>query len=134
MGTGNKNLYGNTKGSLIPEHLLEELRNSGEKYTSENVLMLTKTQKGELVWLEKGNNIAGLIHIVNRHGTDLKRKFGVKEESISSFIKEVLTFGQEISSKAKNNGYEKEYKYQDEHTIVVAIGKNGFIVTIYPKS
>lgn len=53
MGAGNSGEYKNTRGALKPEHLLEELRKSGVKFTEEDVVMITKTKKNELVWLEK---------------------------------------------------------------------------------
>lgn len=56
MGTGFSGDYKNTQGSLKPEHLMEELRASGNKFTVEDVVMVTKTKKGELVWLEQGDS------------------------------------------------------------------------------
>lgn len=64
MGTGFSGDYNNTQGPLKPEHLMEELRVSGNKFTEEDVVMVTKTKEGELVWLEQGNSYAGLIHII----------------------------------------------------------------------
>lgn len=67
MGTGNIELYKGTKWVLKPDHLMEELRESGVKFTEKDVVMITKTKNGELVWLEVGNESRGLTHIIKRH-------------------------------------------------------------------
>lgn len=51
---------------------MDKLRRSGEKFTKEDVVMITKTKKNELVWLEKGNDIKGLKHIIDGHEGILK--------------------------------------------------------------
>lgn len=132
MGAGNSGLYKNTKGALKPEHLMNELKESGVKFTEENVVMITKTKKNELVWLEKGNESAGLNHIIKRHEKDFKNKFGVSKENIPITIKDILKNGTEISSKIKNKGFEKVYLYNGEHIVITAVGTNGFIVSVYP--
>lgn len=88
---------------------MEELRASGNKFTVEDFLMITNIKKGELVWLEQGNSSVGLIHIIERHKNDLERKYGITEEKIPVFVKDVFTDGIEISSKEKNSGLEKIY-------------------------
>lgn len=133
MGGGNFGGFKNTKGSLKPEHLLNDLRQSGVKFTEKEVIIITKTKKNELVWLEKGNKRKGLEHILLRHEKDLKRKFGLKKEDIPSFVKDVFTNGTEVSSKLKNSGYQKEYLYKGKHIVISGVGTNGFIVSIYPK-
>ena len=35
MGAGNSGLFKNTQGALKPEHLIDELKASGEKFTEE---------------------------------------------------------------------------------------------------
>ena len=132
MGTGFSGDYKNTQGSLKPEHLMEELRARGNKFTVEDVVIVTKTKKGELVWLEQGDSSAGLIHIIERHKNDLERKYGITEEKIPVFVKDVFTDGIEISSKEKNNGLEKIYQYKGEYIVITGVGTNGFIVSIYP--
>ena len=38
---------------------------SGVKYNADDVVAITKTSNGKLVWLENGNANAGLEHIMN---------------------------------------------------------------------
>lgn len=80
MGTGKSSLYKNTIGNLKPIHLIEELSKSGKKFTEKDIVMITKTKKGELVWLEKGTSLKGLEHIINRHEKDFEKKFGIKKK------------------------------------------------------
>lgn len=133
MGGGYFGGFKNTKGSLKPNHLLNELRQRGEKFNEKDVVMITKTKKKELVWLEKGNEKKGLEHIIKRHEKDLEKKFGVKKQNIPSFVKDVFTNGVEISNKLKNGGYQKEYLYKGKYIVISGVGTNGFIVSIYPK-
>lgn len=132
MGTGIRGGYNATHGNLKHEHLMDELRNSGVKFTEEDVVMITKTKKGELVWLEEGNEIKGLQHIINKHEIDFKNKFGISKDTIPSIIKDILSNGLEISSKKKNNGLEKVYFYNGKYIVITGIGFNGFIVSVYP--
>lgn len=134
MGTGISGKYKNTQGALKPEHLMDELRSSGVKFTEKDVVMVAKTRKNKLVWLEKGNDVKGLKHIIKRHEKDLEKKFGITKEKIPRFVKDVFENGKEISSKSKHGGFEKEFLYQGKHLIISGVGSNGFIVTIYPKT
>lgn len=132
MGAGNSGLFKNTQGSLKPEHLMSELEKSGVKFTKKEVIMVTKTKRNELVWLEKGNNSAGLQHIIKRHEGDLLKKFNINRSDIPSFIKEIFSKGTEISSKVKNGGFEKRYRFKNEYFVISGVGKNGYIITVYP--
>lgn len=132
MGTGFYGGFGNTKGKLIPDHLLTKLELSGVKFSKENIVMITETQEGELVWLEKGNRFAGLEHIILRHETDIFQKFGVTKDEIPAFIKEIIENGELIHRRPNKNGIERIYLYNGKHYILNGVGNNGFIVTIYP--
>jgi hypothetical protein len=50
--------------------LLDELVNSEVKYNIDDLVAITKTAEGKLVWLEKGTETAGLEHIITEHGID----------------------------------------------------------------
>lgn len=132
MGTGYSDDYRSTSGALKPEHLMDELKDSGYKYNKNDVVMVTKTMKNELVWLEKGTSTKGLKHIIERHENDFKNKFGVLNKDIPSTIKDIFSQGTEISSKEKNGGIEKIYEYKGEYIVVAGVGTNGFIVSVYP--
>lgn len=76
--------------------------------------------------------LAGLEHIIQRHKDDLLKKFGIKQEEIPIFTRNIFRDGIEISSKSKNGGFERRYIYQAEILVVAGVGTNGFIVSIYP--
>ena len=132
MGTGFSGNYKSTSGSPKPEQLMDELKNSGHKYNEKDVVMVTKTNKNELVWLEKGTSTKRLQHIIEEHVNDFKIKFGVPEKGIPSKIKDIFTQGTEVSSKEKNGGIEKIYEYKGEYIVIAGVGTNGFIVSVYP--
>lgn len=106
---------------------MRELADSGVKYNVDDVVMVTKTPEGKLLWLEKGNDSAGLKHIVNGHATDFAAK-GV--EDIPSFLNEVLkTDAVKVGSGVK--GPFAEYIVNGTR-YRVAYGTNGYIVSFYP--
>ncbi|ECR3486936.1 hypothetical protein F1J24_14240 [Listeria innocua] len=111
----------------LNKKLLDELATSGVKYNPEEVVMITKNLDGKLLWLEKGNNKAGLKHIVDGHAVDFEAR-GIKD--IPSFLNEVLK-NKPIKTGVGKNGPFANYlikgvKYR------VAYGTNGFIVSFYP--
>ncbi len=72
-------------------NLLNELASSGIKYSPDDVLSITKTANGELVWLETGNLKAGMQHI-RSHADDFARK-GIQPNQIKDLVMESLTNG-----------------------------------------
>ncbi|HGX1647472.1 TPA: LXG domain-containing protein [Listeria innocua] len=111
----------------LNKNLLDELATSGVKYNPEEVVMITKNLDGKLLWLEKGNNKAGLKHIVDGHAVDFEAR-GIKD--IPSFLNEVLKNKPIKTGDGKNGPFAnyliKGVKYR------VAYGTNGFIVSFYP--
>lgn len=121
----------------MKKEYLNELLSLGVKCNINDIIFITKDKSGQLVWLETGNENAGLIHIINRHNTDYVNLFG-PEVNISSVICEIITNGKIISShdviRNGNKGYEKIYDFQGNHYMLSAIGDNGFIVSSFPIS
>lgn len=121
----------------MKKEYLNELLSLGVKCNINDIIFITKDKSGQLVWLETGNENAGLIHIINRHNTDYVNLFG-PEVDISSVICEIITNGKIISShdviRNGNKGYEKIYDFQGNHYMLSAIGDNGFIVSSFPIS
>jgi len=113
--------------NLKPQNLMDELAQSGVKYTPDDMVMVTKTPDGKLIWLESGNSESGLQHIVDGHAADFTNR-GIND--IPSFINRAL---QEtpVKTGANEAGPYAEYlingsKYK------VAYGTNGYIVSFYP--
>ena len=114
--------------SLKPQNLMDDLANSGVKYSADDVVTVTKTPDGKLMWLEKGNNSAGLKHIVDGHATDFANR-GITD--IPDFLNRVL---QEtpIKTGVGKMGPFAEYML-DGKTYRIAHGTNGYIVSFFPR-
>ncbi len=128
--------FDNPKDALIKAHEIGMLENAGVKYNKEDVIFAVKTKEGRLYWLEKGNDKAGLNHIIGRHGSQFMEAYGVSKQDIPGFIKNMVTSGNLISERTKiKNGritLEQYYKYKGKLYTLNAVGTNGFIVSVYP--
>lgn len=117
--------------------MINMLENAGVKFTKENVLFVIKDKTNQTIWLEKGNNNSGLIHIIRNHKDNFKKAFNISENEIPNFLKKVMTNSKIVSSKIKiingKQGYERKYEYNNKYIIVSGIGTNGFIVSAYPR-
>lgn len=122
---GTTNLYKNAD-------LLDELANTGVKYNPDDLLAITKTTDGKLVWLETGSSKAGMQHILN-HADDFAKK-GISEEQIQDLVMESLTNGKIVGYQGRGTGrpiYEVLYEGNTYHT-AITVGDNGFIVGANP--
>ena len=85
--------------------LIDDLRTSGIKFTEEDMLFVTKDKTDPIMWLEKGNDGAGLKYLLDGdgrrpgHTDDFWRAFGVTRKEIPEFLKEVISQGEVISNK-----------------------------------
>jgi hypothetical protein len=117
--------------------LIDELTKRKVKFNVSEIVFITRDSSGQIVWLEKGNQLAGLTHIIKRHVNEFRRACGVKSQEIPEFLKEVITKGkiQEVKSKMVNGHveYAKKIDYGGKYYILTAIGDNGFIVSAYPQ-
>lgn len=50
--------------------MLKPLIAAKVKFNAADVLFVTKDKSGQMIWLEKGNDLAGLKHILNKHADD----------------------------------------------------------------
>ena len=114
-------------GYFLDRGLMEELENSGAKYTPENVMCIVKTPDGLLQWLETGKESSGWMHI-EEHATDFQRR-GVDDPY--SFLCEVLQT-QPTERGVRPTGPYAIYE-MDGKEYTLAYGKNGYIVSFYPK-
>ena len=149
VGIGTSNQLGFTNLSLIQkgkdndseldlkelEEGIKKLEEAGVKFKKDDVVFVTTSSDNQLVWLEKGDDIVGLQHIINRHKMHFLDVFNVKKNEISAKIKEIVSTWPIVSKKTQirsgREGYGVIYK-KDEMTVLIAIGLNGFIVSAYP--
>ncbi len=116
--------------------LLSDLIKSGVKINIENVVFSAKDKSGQVVWLEKGNEISGLQHI-KKHTKDFVAKHNIQESHLVGHLKNVIKKGVVVSSQEKSLanggiGIEKIYLYKGKYYTLGAIGTNGYIVSMYP--
>ncbi|MDU2598246.1 MULTISPECIES: hypothetical protein [Anaerococcus] len=115
---------------------MDELRQKGVKFTEDDVVMVAKTQTDDLAWLEKGNETAGLEHIINRHGDQFLQK-GITAESMPSFLKTAIENGIIVGNQGRFHSqprviYEVEYN-GEMIEVAITISDNGYIVGANPK-
>ena len=122
--------------TLKSPELLNELSRSGVKYTAENVVAITRTANGQLVWLETGSTGsrgAGLAHILEKHASDFMAK-GIESNQIPEFITTTLSKGRIVSYQGQGTGrpiYEVIYNGVKQQ-VAITLGNNGFIVGANP--
>ena len=119
---------------LMPADLMEELAQSGVKYTPEDVLMVTKNSDGDLLWLEKGNEKNGWKHIVDKHGEDFIHSDGsfYSEEEIQALMKNFLD-SEPVRTGIKDSGPYAIYSYNGQD-YRIGWGDNGYIKSFFPDS
>lgn len=108
---------------------MEELKNSGVKYTEKDVVLVAKNYNGKLLWLEKGNESSGLKHIEKRHQKDFGENTNVKDLLMKILpLKPLKHF-----SRKKGKKLADIYLYKKNSKLyLVAYGDNGYIVSFYP--
>lgn len=47
---------------MVSIELLKELRQSGAKFSVDEIVFIVKDESGQLIWLETGNDVAGLTN------------------------------------------------------------------------
>lgn len=133
MSKGDSHLFPGTSGS--GKSLIDEVVSKGIKITPDNVVLITRDSNNKIVWLETGNNSAGLQHIINAHGKEFNGK-GISNSDIPNYILEAVHQGNVIGKQGKRNPrtvYEFTYN-GEKHRVAVQIGSNGYIVGANPKS
>ena len=114
--------------------LLDDLAKSGVKYNPDDVIAVTKTADGKLVWLENGSSSAGLEHIMT-HADDFAAK-GISKNQIQDLVMEALNKGEIVAYQGRGQGrpiYEVIFNGEKQR-VAITVGNNGFIVGANPSS
>jgi len=114
-------------GLRLDVDLLEDLVSSGAKHNADDIVIITKTPDGKLLWLENGNEGAGLRHIIDGHADDFAKR-GI--DDIPQFLEEVLQ-SEPIEVGVTESGPFAEYLVSGKR-YRVAYGTNGYIVSFFP--
>ena len=118
----------------LDANLLDEMANSGAKYNPDDIVAITKTADGKLVWLENGTDTAGLNHIITEHADDFLYK-GITKEQIPEYVMNALENGKIVGYQGRGTGRPiYEFTYNGEiHKVAITVGDNGFVVGANPK-
>lgn len=113
---------------------MDELASSGVKYNPDDVIAVTKTADGKLVWLENGTDTAGLNHIITEPADDFLNK-GITQEQIPDYVMNALENGKIVGYQGRGTGRPiYEFTYNGEiHKVAITVGDNGFVVGANPK-
>ncbi len=125
---------GKLNSDTIANNLIDELIDSEVKFNSDDIVAITKRPDGKIVWIENGNEKAGLEHIY-RHSEDFAKK-GIEKDKIKSLIIQSLEKGEIIGYQGKGEGrpiYKVKYEGEIHHT-AITVGSNGFVVGANPAS
>lgn len=135
MSKSDSGYFSNTSGN--GKALIAEVKERGDKITADEVVGITKTDEGIIIWLEKGNNVgkpSGLAHIVDKHGSQFNT-IGIETEAIADFVMTAVSKGTIVGYQGKSTTRPiYEVKYDGAiHQVAVTIGSNGYIVGANPK-
>lgn len=121
------------KGALKTS-LIAELVANGLKLTPQNVVAATQNSAGKVVFLESGNAKAGLLHLVNEHGSEFA-PIGASEAQIPDVVMKAVCEGKVVCYLCASNGRpfcELNINGQPQR-ISVCVGDNGFVVGANPR-
>ena len=118
--------------SLVSRSHIQEMLAAGVKFTEKDVLFTLRQPDGKIVFLEKGNNKAGLEHVLV-HAKEFK---GVAEVEIPSMLYHAIAEGTIVGYQGKGAGrpiYDFTFNGQ-RMRVAITISENGFVVGANPKS
>ncbi len=123
--------YTSDRGSSAYSSLVNELRSSGINFTEANIVYIGRDQTGKIVWLETGNDTAGLQHIVKNHKSEFEAN-GILENQIPDVVMRAVTTGRIVGYQSPTRPlYEVTFNGKTQH-IAVTVSSNGFIVGANP--
>ncbi|MFK4269394.1 putative T7SS-secreted protein [Streptomyces milbemycinicus] len=117
----------------IDSDAVKQLEDDGVKFSPDRLVSVQRDQDGRVVFLEKGNEDAGLQHILDHEG-DFARK-GVAREDIPDLVMSAATHGEIVGYQGRGTGrpiYEVEFQGKIQR-VAVTVGSNGFVVGANPR-
>lgn len=109
------------------EELINELIKKKIKINTKELIFIFRTKDGKIIWLENGNNKAGLQHIKDEHGEQFKQN-GISEKEIPELIKLALKSGIYVGIQGRDRKIYKVFYKEKEIFIAISVSKNGFVV------
>jgi hypothetical protein len=124
---------------LVDPNIVSEMRNKKLKFSEKDLVFTAKDTKKNLIWLEKGNENAGLAHIVHQnHDRDFVQMHHVAGGDLVSHLYRIVTEGTIINEKPRymggiQVGVSRRYCYHGKYYSVFGVVDDGFIVTAHPE-
>jgi hypothetical protein len=114
------------------DEMIRQLEQEGVKFDPDKIVQIGRDADGKVIFLEQGNQRAGLQHILS-HSGDFANK-GVSEGDIPDLVMRAVTEGEKVGVSGRDRPI-----YQIMHNgtmlkIAVTVGSNGFIVGANPVS
>jgi hypothetical protein len=113
------------------QEFVAELRGRGVKCTAADIVRIGHDRSGRIVFWEKGNVDAGLIHIAQRHGSEFAKR-GVSPDHLADFVWAAVTDGAPLGRQGSIRVVYKPARNDTVQHLSVDIGENGFIVGVNP--
>ena len=124
-------------GDAVPEPqrqaLVDEVVAAGHKISPADVVQIAQAPDGRVVWLERGDDRAGLSHILRAGRIRDLTDCGVAYTEIPGLAVRAMTHGIRLGT-VRNGGeaYNVDLGGGRRVKVVVVIGSNGYIVSAYP--
>ena len=110
--------------------LLDELEANGVKFSKDKIVSIFRDPDGKIVFLEEGNERAGLQHVL-RHADDFA-KAGVPKEDIPDLLRTAITEGKVVGTQGRDRAIYEVVFDGVTRRVAISVSKNGFIVGANP--
>ncbi|MEZ4736337.1 MAG: RHS repeat-associated core domain-containing protein [Caldilineaceae bacterium] len=121
------------KPEIVDKDLVDQLQKEGIKHNPNNILRIGQVPNGRIVFLETGNNTAGLQHIVKTHGSDFANR-GVSVEQIPDLVMKALLDNNIVGSQGAGRPIYETIFNGTKQLVAITVGNNGYIVGANPAS
>jgi hypothetical protein len=123
-----------TPTRLINPALIAEVRRQGHKITLERVVRIGRDRQQRVVWLEEGNERAGLQHILGPKRVAQFEDAGVAKEDITDVVFTAATERKPIGVTGKDRNVYVTTYHGRTLRVAVTVSNNGYIVSANPVS
>ncbi|MFC4948354.1 WXG100 family type VII secretion target [Pseudonocardia sp. GCM10023141] len=115
------------------QSLINELVARGTKINAAEVLHIARAPDGRIVWIERGNGMAGLSHILRAGRIRDFLNIGVSPTDVPRLAIKAVMDGMPLGQVGKDGvAYDVDIGGGRRAMIVVIVGSNGFVVSAYP--
>lgn len=116
------------------EQLMDEVQSHGHKINRDEVFLIGRNRDHDVVWLERGNERAGLGHMLTEKRIAQFERAGIRHEDIGDVAFRAATKGRPLGITGKDRVvFEVDY-HGEPKRIAVTVGDNGYIVGANPVS